>query len=78
MLRRRYSALPGFGLSLGFTTFYLSLVVLIPLAGLFWKSAGLTWAQMADALGMNSPQACQQRLDRLLTRRARDDRGGTA
>ena len=33
--------IPGFGLSLGFTVLYLSLVVLIPLAGLFWKSAGL-------------------------------------
>ncbi|MGW6129220.1 DNA-binding protein [Cellulomonas sp. NPDC055163] len=42
------------------------------------RGAGLTWAQMADALGMNSPQACQQRLDRLLTRRARDDRGRPA
>lgn len=39
------------------------------------RGAGLTWAQMADALGMNSPQACQQRLDRLLARRARDDHG---
>ncbi|WP_258726277.1 DNA-binding protein [Cellulomonas sp. NS3] len=41
------------------------------------RGAGLTWAQMADALGMNSPQACQQRLDRLLARRGRDDRGRT-
>jgi sulfate/thiosulfate transport system permease protein len=55
VLRRRYSALPGFGLSLGFTTFYLSLVVLIPLAGLFWKSAGLSWAQFVDVVG--SPRA---------------------
>jgi sulfate transport system permease protein len=55
VLRRRYSVLPGFGLSLGFTTFYLSLVVLIPLAGLFWKSAGLTWEQFVDVVG--SPRA---------------------
>jgi hypothetical protein len=41
------------------------------------RGAGLTWAQMAEALGMNSPQACQQRLDRLLARQARDDGGRT-
>jgi sulfate transport system permease protein len=47
---RQPSVLPGFGLSLGFTTFYLSLVVLIPLAGLFWKTAGLTWEQFVDVV----------------------------
>ena len=31
---KRKNALPGFGLSLGFTLFYLSVVVLIPLAAL--------------------------------------------
>ncbi len=46
----RTSALPGFGLSLGFTTFYLSLVVLIPLAGLFWSTAGLTWERFVDVV----------------------------
>jgi sulfate transport system permease protein len=35
--------LPGFGLTLGFTLTYLSLLVLIPLAGLFIRSAGLGW-----------------------------------
>ncbi len=35
------------------------------------RAAGLTWAQMAAALGMNSPQACQQRFDRLTGRRGR-------
>jgi len=35
------SALPGFGLSLGFTLTYLSLLVLIPLAALFLHAAGL-------------------------------------
>ncbi|GAA1683883.1 hypothetical protein GCM10009745_30370 [Kribbella yunnanensis] len=29
------------------------------------RGLGLTWAEMARALGFNSPQACQQRLDRL-------------
>lgn len=33
------------------------------------RSAGLTWAQIADAMGFNSPQACQQHHARLTTRR---------
>ncbi|PTU32787.1 sulfate ABC transporter permease subunit CysT [Stenotrophobium rhamnosiphilum] len=37
------SAIPGFGINLGFTLTYLSLIVLIPLAGVFIKSAGLGW-----------------------------------
>jgi len=36
--------LPGFGLSLGYTIFYLSFIVLIPLATLFFKSSQLGWA----------------------------------
>jgi sulfate transport system permease protein len=40
-LGRRHSVLPGFGLALGFTVVYLSLVVLVPLSTLFWKSASL-------------------------------------
>ena len=37
--------LPGFKLTLGYTIFYLSLIVLIPLAAVFWKTSTLTWAQ---------------------------------
>ncbi len=36
--------LPGFGLALGYTILYLSLIVLIPLSATFFKSAGLGWA----------------------------------
>lgn len=32
------------------------------------RSAGLTWTQMAHAMGFNSPQACQQRYTRLTAR----------
>jgi sulfate transport system permease protein len=39
----RPGVLPGFGPTLGFTLLYLSLVVLIPLAGVFFRAAGLTW-----------------------------------
>jgi len=41
VLRSRRSVLPGFGLTLGLTLTYLCLLVLIPLAGLFFKSASL-------------------------------------
>jgi len=36
---RKSSVIPGFGLALGVTLTYLGLIVLIPLAGLFWRSA---------------------------------------
>jgi len=39
----RSRILPGFSISLGVTTVYLSLIVLIPLAALFLKSATLDW-----------------------------------
>ena len=38
---RRWSVLPGFGLSLGFTMTYLSLIVIIPLLALFLKASQL-------------------------------------
>ncbi len=38
------NVLPGFGLSLGFTLFYLSVIVLIPLAAVFFKTTELSWA----------------------------------
>ena len=40
--------LPGFGLSLGCTLVYLSLLVLLPLSGLAVKSSALDWAQFWD------------------------------
>jgi sulfate transport system permease protein len=40
---RQPSVLPGFGLTLGFTIFYLSLIVLIPLAALLARPAELGW-----------------------------------
>jgi sulfate transport system permease protein len=48
LLRRRI--LPGFGLSLGFTLTYLSLIVLIPLAAAFVKTAGMTWDDFVSAV----------------------------
>ena len=40
------NVIPGFGLTLGYTIVYLSLIVLIPLAALFIKSATLSWSQI--------------------------------
>jgi sulfate transport system permease protein len=36
---KKHSVIPGFGITLSFTLFYLSLLVLVPLAGLFFKTA---------------------------------------
>ena len=38
---RKPSALPGFGITFGFTIVYLSLIVLLPLAVLVWRASGL-------------------------------------
>jgi sulfate transport system permease protein len=42
--------LPGFGLTLGYTLFYLSLIVLIPLSALLFKTFTLTWPQFWEAV----------------------------
>ena len=47
---RQPSILPGFGLTLGFTTFFLSAIVLLPLAALVFKTASLSWAEFVAIL----------------------------
>jgi sulfate/thiosulfate transport system permease protein len=47
---RKPSVLPGFGLTLGFTLCYLSLIVLIPLAGLILAATGLGWSGFWSAV----------------------------
>jgi len=42
--------LPGFGLSLGFTLAYLSLIVLVPLAAVFLKTATLSFSAFWDTV----------------------------
>jgi sulfate transport system permease protein len=44
----RRSALPGFGLTMGYTLVYLSLIVLIPLATLVVKTADLSLGELWD------------------------------
>lgn len=48
--RKTRGVIPGFGLTMGITLVYLSLIVLIPLAGVFFKAAGLGWAGFWDAV----------------------------
>jgi sulfate transport system permease protein len=48
--RHERSALPGFGLSLGFTLTYLGLIVLIPLSAAFWRTAGMGWDDFVAAV----------------------------
>ncbi|WP_337879820.1 sulfate ABC transporter permease subunit CysT [Rheinheimera sp.] len=60
MRKSRRAVLPGLGLSLGFSVFYLSLIVLIPLAALVAKSFSLSladfWAVIASPRAIASYQ----------------------
>ncbi|MDR3438235.1 sulfate ABC transporter permease subunit CysT [Telmatospirillum sp.] len=49
MLATKSSVIPGFGPTLGYTLFYLGLIVLIPLAALFFRAAGMGWEQFVQA-----------------------------
>ena len=48
--RAAQRVLPGFNITLGFTLFYLSLIVLIPLSALIFKTFNLTWDQFVTAV----------------------------
>ena len=48
--RRPQRVLPGFGLTLGYTLFYLSIIVLIPLSALVFKTFTLTWDEFWQAV----------------------------
>jgi len=41
---RKFNVLPGFGLTMGYTLTYLSVIVLIPIAGLFLRVLEVSWA----------------------------------
>lgn len=45
IMLKRHSVLPGFPLALGYTLMYLTLIVLIPLAAVFLRTAALTWGE---------------------------------
>jgi sulfate transport system permease protein len=41
---KKPSVIPGFGLTLGFTIAYLTLIILIPLSGIVWRTTELGWS----------------------------------
>src|SRR5271165_7099059 len=43
MADKKFNPLPGFGLTMGYTLLYLSVLVLVPLAGLFLKAFQISW-----------------------------------
>jgi sulfate transport system permease protein len=47
---RQHSIIPGFGLTLGYTVSYLSLIVLIPLAALVARGTGQPWSEFSAAV----------------------------
>jgi sulfate transport system permease protein len=49
MAATKSSVIPGFSPTLGYTLLYLSLIVLIPLAALFIRTAGMGWEHFIDA-----------------------------
>ena len=49
-LLKRHSVLPGFGLTLGFTLLYLTLIVLMPLSAAFLKTFTMSWPAFWDAV----------------------------
>jgi len=50
MAFRQPSVLPGFGLTFGFTTFFLSAIVLIPLAALVLMAASMHWGEFVHVV----------------------------
>ena len=50
MSQNKHTVLPGFGLTLGYSLVYLSLIVLIPLSAVFLKSATMTWPDFWEAV----------------------------
>jgi sulfate transport system permease protein len=49
-LRGERSVLPGFGLTLGFTSFFLTAIVLLPLTALVMKGAGMSLERFIDVV----------------------------
>lgn len=50
ILNRPRSVIPGFGLTMGFSLFYLGLIFLIPVAGLLLFTATMSWSDFWSAI----------------------------
>ncbi|MDX1950975.1 MAG: sulfate ABC transporter permease subunit CysT [Verrucomicrobiota bacterium] len=55
VIGKRYNALPGFNLTLGFTLLYLTLIVLLPIGALTLKTFDLSWDEFWKSA--SSPRA---------------------
>jgi sulfate transport system permease protein len=49
-LRRERSVIPGFGITFGFTSFFLCALVLMPLTALVMKAAGMDWQRFISVV----------------------------
>lgn len=47
---KHHNVLPGFGLTMGYTTLYLSILVLLPLSMIFFYTAKMGWTEFADTV----------------------------
>ncbi|KON85110.1 sulfate ABC transporter permease [Rossellomorea marisflavi] len=47
---KHHNVLPGFGLTMGYTTLYLSILVLLPLSMIFFYTARMGWTEFADTV----------------------------
>jgi sulfate transport system permease protein len=50
MTSREPSVIPGFGITLGFTTFFLCAIVLLPLSALVLKAGGMDFSRFIDVI----------------------------
>lgn len=57
---KQHSVLPGFGISLGFTLLYLSLIVIIPLSALIIKTATMSWGDFWNTVSQPRVLAAYQ------------------
>ncbi|NTV17423.1 MAG: sulfate ABC transporter permease subunit CysT, partial [Chlorobiaceae bacterium] len=48
--RKRRNILPGFGLSMGYTVFYLSTIVIVPLSMIFFNTIPMGWEPFIHAV----------------------------
>jgi sulfate/thiosulfate transport system permease protein len=50
MPRRHFTVIPGFGLTFGFTSFFLCAIVLLPLTALVMRGASMDWARFIQVV----------------------------
>src|SRR3954454_10731070 len=48
--KKKVGGLPGFGLSLGFTMFYISILVILPLSMIFINSVTVEWSKIWETI----------------------------